>query len=88
MWVLHPEIGLIIQEAWSRGFTLSTRLKNNKMTLKEYNKLSFGNIHTKIEELKQFIKILQDSPPNSLNLSIEEALHRNLDELLKFEEIH
>lgn len=44
MWTLHPNTGLIISKAWNRGHTLTSKLKNTKMALKDWNRRGFGHI--------------------------------------------
>lgn len=62
MWTLHPETGTVIQEAWIKGFSMVSKLKNTKIALKEWNQRSFGRIQRTIKHVKELIKSVQDSP--------------------------
>lgn len=44
MWISHPDMGYIIEEAWNREKHFGAILKHTKTALKEWNKLVFGNV--------------------------------------------
>lgn len=47
----------------------------------------FGNVFTKIEELKQIIKSAQDIPPTTSTMEMEKSAHHDLNEVLTRERI-
>lgn len=49
MWTLHPHTSYIITETWNRKLQFVSRLKNTKLTHKEWNKSCFGNIQSNIK---------------------------------------
>lgn len=48
MWVDHQDMAYIIQEAWERQILFMSRVKNTKITLKQWNKTILGNVQHKI----------------------------------------
>lgn len=87
MWTLSSETTAVIQDAWSRGFTLQSKTKHTKQALKIWNREVFGHVQTRINHLKHDIAILQGLPPDSDTIAAEPSKHWELDELLKQEEI-
>lgn len=55
MWVLHLEIGFVIQKAWNRSQYFLYRIKNTKLDLKAWNKNSFGRVQEIIKTSKNNI---------------------------------
>lgn len=86
MWILHLEIADVIQEAWQRHPTILSKLKTTKITLKDWNKQSFGHLQTKITTLKDMIMKIQDDPQHSDNIQRELMIAGELDGLLAQEE--
>lgn len=87
MWLQHPDTTFIIQEAWSRGQSLTSKLKHTKTALKEWNKKVFGNIHLKLQQLCTLIEETQNQPPDDHNFQLEQAAAQALVELEKKEEV-
>lgn len=68
-WTTILEAALIIQKAWERGHTLSSKIENTKTTLRQWNKEGLGNIHTKIEHPKASIQKLQEQQQTDASLA-------------------
>lgn len=87
MWIDHPNTSFIIQEEWSRGISLTSKLKHTKVALKEWNKLVFGDVYQKLQQLRQTIEQLQNQPQVGNNLQFEQAVVRDLTAMEKQAEI-
>lgn len=61
MWMLDPETGFVIQDAWTKGSSFVSILKTTKVALKEWNRKSFGHLQSAIQKLKRLILGLQSS---------------------------
>lgn len=83
MWLEHLDTASIIQEAWKRGYSLATKLKNTKMALREWNKVVFGDIHKKLQTLRDHIETLQQQLLDSKFMMMEQATMQNLADLEK-----
>lgn len=86
-WTTIPEVTFIIQKAWGRGHTLTSKIKNTKTALKQWNKVILGNIHTKIEHLKASVQNLQAQQQTDTSLTCEANAQLALDDLLKSNEL-
>lgn len=73
MWTDHISTECVINEAWKRGHTLVSKIKNTKMTLKRWNKETFGHVQTRIMNLKKAINRMQGQVPNSETAYDEQA---------------
>lgn len=87
MWLDHPDTHRVIQTAWSRDYSFSSKIQHTKNALKDWNKNVFGNIHQKIKQLHQTIDHLQTLPPDSTNLQLEAAAAYTLAELERREAV-
>ncbi|KAL6580244.1 hypothetical protein OROMI_008268 [Orobanche minor] len=96
MWVKHHLFLPTVKESWdlysnSRGMLkLLEKLSRLKYTLKEWNKLEFGNIFDKIDEAKYAVEVAEnnfDLDPNTLNLVHLKEMNANLTLTLSMEEI-
>jgi hypothetical protein len=92
-WTRDSTSNKIISLAWNQqllgslAFKLSTKLKEVKKKLKEWNKETFGNIHYKLNQVKSYLSKLQKLEPSESNLTTKENLKANYNELLAREEI-
>lgn len=64
-----------------------TKIKVTKLALKSWNQTHFGNIHTRIKNLKTYITHLQSLPQTTLVIQMEQMAQKDLDELLLRETI-
>lgn len=87
MWTLNHEAAEIIQAAWPQPLNILAKLKMTKLALKEWNKISFGHLQTKIKTLKDMIKEVQAGPQSSDHIHSKLMLSRELDALLLQEEM-
>lgn len=60
MWLDHLDTALIIREAWQKGVSLVTKLKNTKSALRIWNKEVFGDIHQWIQQKKVEVEKCQN----------------------------
>ncbi|KAL6565178.1 hypothetical protein OROMI_016628 [Orobanche minor] len=96
MWVKHHLFLPTVKESWdlysnSRGMLkLLEKLSRLKYTLKEWNKLEFGNIFDKIDEAQYAVDVAEnnfDLDPNTLNLVHLKKMNANLTLTLSMEEV-
>lgn len=82
-WTRDSTSNKVIFLAWNQPllgsptFKLSTKLKEVKKKLKEWNKETFGNIHYKLNQVKSQLSELQKLEPSKSNLAAEENLKAN-----------
>ncbi|GFS28866.1 hypothetical protein Acr_00g0004350 [Actinidia rufa] len=59
-WVLHPKCLEVMESAWIQsdeqgwaGYRIMRKLKSMKEALKEWNRVSFGNVQTQVEQVEK-----------------------------------
>ncbi len=68
----------VISLAWNQpllgspAFKLSTKLKEVKKKLKDWNRETFGNIHHQLNQVKSQLSAIQNLEPSASNLEVEE----------------
>lgn len=94
MWLRDSSLGSVIDQAWPKRphpTTLShlmSNIKTTKLALKCWNRAHFGNVHTKIQTLQNYIDQLQSQSQTRLVIKMEQIAQQELDELLLRESIH
>jgi hypothetical protein len=93
VWIRDTISNKVIFMAWNQpllgspAFKFSTKLKEVKKKLKEWNKETFGNIQHQLTQIKAELSALQNLEPTTSNLAAEENLKALHNELLAREEI-
>ena len=93
VWIRDTISNKVISMAWNQPllgsptFKFSTKLKEVKKKLKEWNKETFGNIQHQLTQIKAQLSALQNLKPTTSNLAAEENLKALHNELLAREEI-
>ncbi|XP_061993882.1 uncharacterized protein LOC133711805 [Rosa rugosa] len=86
MWLQHPNFLQLIREFWTTlefhgcpMFILSSKLRALKLMLKNWNKVHFGNIHTRVEATRQALDGVQSEicnlGPSDERFSREDDAH-------------
>lgn len=85
MWIDHPDTAHIIQTTWTKGSSLSSKLKHTKDALKLWNRQVFGHLPSKIQHIQKRLLDIQQQPHTHQSLLAEQAAPFELDELEKRE---
>ena len=72
----------------SQNFKLLKKCQNTRKEFIAWNKSCFGITSTRIKELENKLKGLQELAPTQENIEIEAALHLELNEWLEREELN
>lgn len=81
MWLEHLDTSVVTQQAWSKGLSLVTKLKNTKNALKEWNAAVFENVHQKIKLLCNIIDNIQNQSHTPALLEQERNVTKDLTNL-------
>ena len=93
MWVRDPECEEVVDQAWrkeflgSHVFNLMRKISHIGFLLSKWNKTSFGQTKTKIQDLERHIEEIQSKPPNKETLEEEASLMMELEEWQTREEL-
>ena len=93
MWVRDPGCEEVIYQAWrkdffgSHGFKLVKKISRTSYMMSKWNKISFGQTKTKIQELERHIKVIQSKPPSQEALKEEARVMMELEEWQTREEL-
>jgi len=91
-WTRDPTCGIVVEEAWSSlitgspSYCLAKKLKLTKSAIKQWNKLYFGDIKTKVDNNLALLDTAQQAPPTDSNLALELHLQNLLYIYLQQEE--
>lgn len=87
MWTRDSTVGHVVSSTWTKGHRMPnpsqfmTNLKNNKVALKTWNRHHFGNVQSRIADLKKLIELLQSLPQTYHVMEQERLAHAELDEI-------
>ena len=93
MWARDESSIDVMEKAWwmtvegSQNFKLLKKCQNTRKEFIAWNKSCFGIASTRIKELENKLKALQELAPTQENIKIEAALHLELNEWLEREEL-
>ena len=93
MWARDESSIEVVEKAWaipvegSQNLKLMKRIHNVHQEFISWNRQVFGYAKTRIKELEDHLKELQDLPPSQENLSKEAALNLELNEWFEREEV-
>ena len=93
MWVKDSSSTAVVQGAWASPVVGSQSVKLMKGCQKarkdfiKWNRSMFGFVKSRIKEIENKLKLVQDLDPTQENLAMEAALHLELNEWLEREEL-
>ncbi|KAK1309975.1 hypothetical protein QJS10_CPA08g00990 [Acorus calamus] len=96
MWEDHPQLALVVEEAWKQTvfgsplFQMVKRLSNVKAALKVWNQTVFGNLKHQLHAMRELLesaqKILHEDPFNMVFIMAEANARTQYNSALKTEE--
>uniref|UniRef100_A0A2N9J298 CCHC-type domain-containing protein n=1 Tax=Fagus sylvatica TaxID=28930 RepID=A0A2N9J298_FAGSY len=93
MWARDESSSEVVDKAWalqvkgSHNFHLAKKFRKVQKDLIVWNKYIFGETKSRIRELEDRLRVVQDLDPSSANLAIEASLSVELNEWLEREEL-
>jgi hypothetical protein len=93
MWARDESSSEVVDKAWamqvegSHNFRLAQKFRKMQKDLIVWNKYIFGVTKSRIRELEDRLKVVQDLDPSSANLAMEASLSAKLNEWLEKEEL-
>lgn len=90
VWTRHPKFLEAVTESWKENATVWSNRENVARKLQEWNKNTFGNIHTKKRQILKRLGGIQrclDNNHHSGIIKLERKIRADLDEILHQEEV-